>query len=368
MLTIIGEGIWDLVMDWSLLDPYSHPRLLRDHLAFKSVWPYYVAMILDPILRFNWVFYAIYGTDNQHSAILSFFIAFSEICRRGVWTIFRVENEHCTNVGRFRASRDVPLPYKIKKSAAQGEETAEAGEDGPRDEAYVDDDTDEDEEAAAKEAERRRQGVSISPSLSRTRSYSTGVDMMTRQRTPDDVATVRQRAQRRQTFSQASPVLRGLSYVGSLLHTAHAQDFERKRKDDEVTDVARDKGDAESDTDLDEDEDEEDEEVEAEVEARIEAEIGAWGGVGSGEESSSGSAGEEDGPSSKKKKGKKEKEFSFHPKRQPSDGDLEASQHSAIDEDEDGALSPRASSPAPGRRLSDESVEHALGGKRATSK
>lgn len=40
-------------------------------------------------------------------------IALSEITRRGIWTLFRVENEHCTNVGRFRASRDVPLPYEI---------------------------------------------------------------------------------------------------------------------------------------------------------------------------------------------------------------------------------------------------------------
>ena len=57
--------------------PYSHPRLLRDHLAFKSTWIYYAAMIIDPILRFNWIFYAIYGKEIQHSALLSFFVSFS---------------------------------------------------------------------------------------------------------------------------------------------------------------------------------------------------------------------------------------------------------------------------------------------------
>ena len=64
-------------MDWSLFDFYSHPRLLRDNLAFKSIWIYYAAMILDPILRFNWIFYAIYGHDIQHSALLSFMVSFS---------------------------------------------------------------------------------------------------------------------------------------------------------------------------------------------------------------------------------------------------------------------------------------------------
>ncbi|TAQ83508.1 hypothetical protein B7494_g8168 [Chlorociboria aeruginascens] len=67
----------------------------------------------DPIFRFNWVFYSIYTQDLQHSTAVSFFIGFSEVTRRGIWTLFRVENEHCSNVALFKASRDVPLPYEI---------------------------------------------------------------------------------------------------------------------------------------------------------------------------------------------------------------------------------------------------------------
>lgn len=83
-------------MDWSLGDPYAQYPFLRSVLGYKHPWMYYGAMFLDPILRFNWIFYAIYVDDLQHSAILSFLIALSEACRRGMWAIFRVENEHCT--------------------------------------------------------------------------------------------------------------------------------------------------------------------------------------------------------------------------------------------------------------------------------
>jgi hypothetical protein len=103
-------------MDWSLLQPQANKRFLRDVRGYKSTWWYYCAMIIDPILRFNWIFYAIYTHDVQHKSVVSFFVSLSECTRRGIWTIFRVENEHCTNVGRFRASRDVPLPYDIETS------------------------------------------------------------------------------------------------------------------------------------------------------------------------------------------------------------------------------------------------------------
>lgn len=195
-------------MDWSLVDPYAHNRFLRDHLAFKHVWLYYIAMIIDPILRFNWIFYAIYAEDLQHSAILSFIISLSEVFRRGMWVIIRVENEHCTNVGRFRASRDVPLPYKMKK---------------PHD-VQVEDDgalnalNEEDEEDDARIEEQRRQGISISSAQSRT----TGREELERIQTQDTTSTRRRH--------QYTPRISAMKRVGSILHMAHAQDFERKKR------------------------------------------------------------------------------------------------------------------------------------------
>ncbi|KAM3417615.1 Protein SYG1-like protein [Cercospora zeina] len=115
----VFTSVWDLFMDWSLGDFYARHRFLRPTLAFrKHVWMYYVAMVLDPILRFNWIFYAIYTSDTQHSSIVSFLVSLSEVLRRATWTLFRVENEHCTNVENAKASRDVPLPYKLPDGGA----------------------------------------------------------------------------------------------------------------------------------------------------------------------------------------------------------------------------------------------------------
>ncbi|EHK41740.1 hypothetical protein TRIATDRAFT_228807 [Trichoderma atroviride IMI 206040] len=110
----VYTSIWDLFMDFSLLQPQSRHTALRDILALKHRWIYYVIMVIDPILRFAWIFYAIFTHDLQHSTIVSFMVSFAEVFRRGIWSLLRVENEHCANVAQYKASRDVPLPYHIE--------------------------------------------------------------------------------------------------------------------------------------------------------------------------------------------------------------------------------------------------------------
>ena len=80
MLTIAGLG-----------DPSAPHPFLRDNLSLKYTWFYYFMMVLDPLLRFSWVFYPIYIADVQHSALMSFGVALAEVCRRGLWSILRVE-------------------------------------------------------------------------------------------------------------------------------------------------------------------------------------------------------------------------------------------------------------------------------------
>src|ERR1700710_3086829 len=106
-------------MDWSVLQPHAKTRFLRDVRGYKNPYWYYLAMLLDPIIRFNWIFYAIYTHDLQHNTIVSFLVGLSEVTRRGMWTAFRVENEHCSNVARFKASRDVPLPYDLETGSQE---------------------------------------------------------------------------------------------------------------------------------------------------------------------------------------------------------------------------------------------------------
>jgi len=180
-LNAVYTSIWDLLMDWSLLQPNASKKWLRDVRGYKNPYYYYAAMILDPILRFNWIFYAFFTSDIQHSSICSFLVAFSECTRRGIWVLFRVENEHCSNVRRFKASRDVPLPYNLP---------SEFG----------------DEDAPCPVSEASVSGTTL-PSLSRRRSHT----LEAQERTSS-----RQRPQLR-TFTQ-------------IVADAHKQDFEKKRK------------------------------------------------------------------------------------------------------------------------------------------
>jgi xenotropic and polytropic retrovirus receptor 1 len=232
-LTISGQAaklataIWDLVMDWSLMQPHASKRFLRDVRGYKSARWYYLAMILDPILRFNWIFYAIYTQDLQHSTIVSFLVALSEVSRRGMWVLFRVENEHCSNVARFKASRDVPLPYNIPTESEEDFERRQQAEDG---------------------ALGATTTSASSPAAARLRSH-TGATLEAQESAG---SSLRRRPTRPRTFTM-------------ILADAHTQDFEKKKKpgagdSDNVNNVERD-GDPDDDGQAgssDEDDDEQD--------------------------------------------------------------------------------------------------------------
>lgn len=186
LLNAVYTSVWDLIMDWSLGNPYAKHPLLREILGFRRAWVYYAAMVMNIVIRFNWIFYAIFVHDIQHSAVLSFVISLSEVCRRGIWSIFRVENEHCTNVLLFRASRDVPLPYDIPTVPTPGLDGVD-----------VDD------------VQLREQHVAtpfIAPTDLET-GTSSGSSLRARNRRPSA----------------------GMVRVGTIVASAHAQDFERRR-------------------------------------------------------------------------------------------------------------------------------------------
>lgn len=198
-------------MDFSLLQPQSRHFCLRDILALKSRWPYYVIMVLDPILRFAWVFYPIFTHDTQHSTTISFVVSLLEIIRRGMWALFRVENEHCANVSQYKASRDVPLPYRIEPLMDRA-----SAESSP---------------VMATEEQRRRHELAQSTASSTAVASSLGA-----LRRRADTSSAR-------TFSK-------------ILAEAHKQDFQKKRKpaDQDVGQLGEHDGHSDDD---DEDEDEE---------------------------------------------------------------------------------------------------------------
>lgn len=81
-------------MDWSLLNPYAAWPYLRNELFFKSAWVYYVAIVVDVLLRFTWIIYLVLAHERAFSPLISFGIAFGEVIRRFIWCFFRMENEH----------------------------------------------------------------------------------------------------------------------------------------------------------------------------------------------------------------------------------------------------------------------------------
>ncbi|KAF2153414.1 EXS-domain-containing protein [Myriangium duriaei CBS 260.36] len=238
-------SVWDLAMDWSLLDPYAKHRFLRKTLAFKSTWPYYVAMVVDPIIRFNFLLYVFYAENPKHSALVSFFVAFTEVCRRGMWMMFRVENEHCANVGRFRAYRDAPLPYETAPPSPKTPEARTSVDSHGRDH------TTSPEQAANLEAGRsspatvRRYGATPPSGAMSGRDF--------REQTARMVQENAELRRRRGQATNDSPVARALVRAGTMIHFAHTQDFERKRKPDGDADRHDTGRDGSNDDDTDED-------------------------------------------------------------------------------------------------------------------
>lgn len=225
-------------MDWSLLQPGANKPLLRDVRGFKTTWWYYAAMIMDPILRFNWIFYSIYTHDLQHSSAVSFFVGFSEISRRGMWTLFRVENEHCSNVARFKAFRDVALPYDLE--SGESEESRPITPVEPNE---------------------------ASPALGRHRTHTSG---LSQQQT--NTSSVRRRPQR--TFTR-------------VLADAHTQDFQKKKrpamdnekdlKSPDVNDADMSRVTSSEDEEDDDEDDEQDEQDRLDVDELVRAGKGGGG-------------------------------------------------------------------------------------------
>ncbi|PIA17821.1 EXS-domain-containing protein [Coemansia reversa NRRL 1564] len=110
-------SLWDLLMDWGLFEDRSKHRFLRSELKFDRAFVYYMSMVLDVILRFVWIMqisptFFSFG-HNVHRTTISFIAALLEVVRRFVWNFFRVENEHISNCGNFRATIDIPLPFNF---------------------------------------------------------------------------------------------------------------------------------------------------------------------------------------------------------------------------------------------------------------
>ncbi|KAL1201167.1 Phosphate transporter PHO1-like protein [Cardamine amara subsp. amara] len=107
---------WDIVIDWGLLQRGCKNSFLRDKLLVPHKTVYYVAMVLNVLLRLVWLQTVLnLQFSFLHRETLMALLACLEITRRGIWNFFRLENEHLNNVGRFRAFKSVPLPFNYQE-------------------------------------------------------------------------------------------------------------------------------------------------------------------------------------------------------------------------------------------------------------
>ncbi|KAL5811983.1 hypothetical protein ACOSQ3_026933 [Xanthoceras sorbifolium] len=112
-IAAIYSTYWDLVVDWGLLQRHSKNRWLRDKLLVPYKTVYFAAMVLNVLLRFAWLQTVLdIELSFLHKETVITIFASLEILRRGIWNFFRLENEHLYNIGKYRAFKSVPLPFK----------------------------------------------------------------------------------------------------------------------------------------------------------------------------------------------------------------------------------------------------------------
>ncbi|KAF7136602.1 hypothetical protein RHSIM_Rhsim08G0071200 [Rhododendron simsii] len=109
----IVSTYWDIVIDWGLLQRNSKNPWLREKLLISNRSVYFVAIVLNVILRLAWMqsVLGFYEAPFLHRTAVTAIVASLEIIRRGIWNFFRLENEHLNNVGKYRAFKSVPLPF-----------------------------------------------------------------------------------------------------------------------------------------------------------------------------------------------------------------------------------------------------------------
>ncbi|KAJ3672137.1 hypothetical protein LUZ60_006858 [Juncus effusus] len=104
---------WDFVKDWGFMDFRSKNIFLRDQLILKKKYVYYLSMGLNLVLRLAWIESVMkINLGVVEHRLVDFVLASLEVIRRGHWNYYRLENEHLNNVGKYRAVKTVPLPFR----------------------------------------------------------------------------------------------------------------------------------------------------------------------------------------------------------------------------------------------------------------
>jgi len=120
---------WDCKMDWGLFEWNAPHRLLRKQLHFSSPIYYYVAIVINLILRFSWtITLTPFDWSSHYETTLVPILALLELYRRFQWGILRVEYEHLSTTGGYRQLRVVPMFFDSNKQTATRKSETHRGE------------------------------------------------------------------------------------------------------------------------------------------------------------------------------------------------------------------------------------------------
>ncbi|CAO2829552.1 unnamed protein product [Amaranthus hypochondriacus] len=133
---------WDIACDWELLYWDSINYVLRDArlVSYKSV--YYIAMVVNVVLRIAWLQLVLFDVKGLHKTTISTGISCLEIIRRGIWNFFRLENEHLKTVVRTQDFISIPMSptsYRDQGGTANGNNDNENSAGNDNDDAVNDD-------------------------------------------------------------------------------------------------------------------------------------------------------------------------------------------------------------------------------------
>mmetsp|Transcript_87128 Transcript_87128/g.177589 ORF Transcript_87128/g.177589 Transcript_87128/m.177589 type:complete len:717 (+) Transcript_87128:334-2484(+) len=103
---------WDVYMDWGLgRKEYGY---LGPQLMYPKKSAYYITIAVDLVLRSMWVLSLLPPSSGAAFALPAYLYSLQvilELFRRTVWGFFRLENEHRSNINRYRRVDFVPLHF-----------------------------------------------------------------------------------------------------------------------------------------------------------------------------------------------------------------------------------------------------------------
>ncbi|CAL5333049.1 unnamed protein product [Camellia sinensis] len=98
----------------NIIDQKGYDQYMDTSFPFYSLIVKLPDFFLADQLTSKGVYFAVI-VPFLHKQIVAVIVAVLEIIHRGIWNLFRLENEHLNNVDKYRAFKSVPLPFNYNE-------------------------------------------------------------------------------------------------------------------------------------------------------------------------------------------------------------------------------------------------------------